>query len=128
METLNQEIENNRLTNPTHEDEAAQNQSENEEMQEDQLVELIKQNAQLKDQTEGAARSSSGTREDQNSHITTSDDRAQRNIKMAQSQEKERNEAAKEKANRRREKIREIENSDNVDLKSALKQRRSKRK
>jgi hypothetical protein len=48
-------------------------------------------------------------------------------MRQAVAQEQERDRVAKENALRRKQKLREIEENDDVDLKSALKQRRSKK-
>lgn len=54
MEQLNEEVERNRLSHPSQQDDIEMNQAEAEELQEQQLMELVRENGERRKQMENS--------------------------------------------------------------------------
>ena len=74
------------MNNPSSQDLKDQNQSENEQMHDDQVVELVKQNAAQRTEK----RQASGERNSSSTKADAADSRVQRNLRQALSKERER--------------------------------------
>ena len=107
------------------------NKDQQEEAQETKLVEMVKEHGERKRQLEEMKRQRSGSRGTSDNRksgeaqtVSTRTSRIESNMNKAVKQDEEMNDAAL----KRRQKLREIEDSQNdaLDMKSAIKERRSK--
>ena len=108
---LNEQVEANRASHPSHEDLTEQQISENEEMQDEKIVELVQQHntAKLERQASNQA-----------------EKKIETNIKKAKKHQQE-IDIARERANQRRQKLQDIDDDREVSMMSAIKQRRNKK-